>query len=865
MKQAARLPIDDILPELVSVTEKAGALVLIAAPGAGKTTRVPPALLDCIPQGKIIVLQPRRVAARAAAARISEERGTKLGEETGYIVRHEKRVSKSSRIIVCTEGVFLRQLQEDPLLDGIAAVIFDEFHERNLDSDLALAMVRQIKEEVRPDLKIVVMSATLDAETVVSYLNCQEINSPGRTYPVDIQYLKFQPATGATLETQVVDGILRMLKESDGHVLAFLPGVGEIRRTMDLLESRAVGEDCLIMPLYGDLPLEDQQKVLADLGPRKIVLATNVAETSLTINGVTAVVDSGMARVNRLDQRLGLNQLVLERISRASADQRAGRAGRTAAGVCMRLWTEREHQTLPPFTSPEIERVDLSECALQLLAWGEKDLRSFNWFAKPPTQSLERALDLLEGLDATEDGALTDIGRHMARFPLPPRLARLLIAGIELGELGDTALCAALLAERDPIKRTDKTKDGSGERIGGGKGTVPAHRSDSDVLDRLWAIKEFQEKGHRHTVVGEIVANQAKQIIRAADQLQKLAAEIDADLIKKFPVGKAISESDANFKERETNLRRAIMAAFGDRVCRRRDPKSSNRSALMVGGRGVKLADESAVEDEFFVAVELVETGKSEASARQASAIDKSWLHVKQSVEVIYDPGRQKVTALKRLRYHDLIIEESAAALPQDIDPGEILAAALSADFDPSLVDEEATQFISRVDFLREHLPELNWPQFSEKPWLDILPQWCMGLSSLAELKTRSLTDILQSSLSHEQLSVLASEAPDRISVPSGNRIKIDYERGKPPVLAVRIQEVFGMKETPRLARGRRPVLMHLLAPNYRVQQITGDLASFWKNTYAEVKKDLKARYPKHSWPDDPLTAQAESRPKRKT
>ncbi len=838
--------------------------MLVAAPGAGKTTRVPPAVLDAglaNSLGQIVVLQPRRLAARAAATRIAEERGGKLGEEIGYQVRHESKVSARTRIIVCTEGVFLRRLQKDPMLENTAVVIFDEFHERNLDSDLALALVQQVRSELRPDLKLIVMSATLDAEPVSRYLsNCPVIQCPGRTYPVTIDYLSFQPSP-ANLEQTVSDGVKKMLLESDGHILAFLPGVGEIRKTQELLEPLAERENFSLLPLYGDLPLEEQQRVLNQSNQRKVVLATNIAETSLTIDGISAVVDSGMARVNRLDTRLGLNRLGLERISQASADQRAGRAGRTASGACLRLWTEREQKAMAEFSPPEIERVDLSECALQLLAWGEKDLNSFNWFEAPPPLSLKRALELLDSLDALENNSISELGRKMAQLPLQPRLARLLVEGARLGQLKNTALCAAMLSERDPLKRE---RENAGAK----------HKSESDVLDRIWALNEFAEHGHKHSFAGELLVNPAKQILRAAEQLVKLVSDFSPD-----SNSSRASEKQTNIQTKtqtqvsdiaaDESVMRAIMVAFSDRICRRRE--SGGKTAIMVGGRGVKLSNDSAVTDaEFFVAVELIETGTSDATVRQASAIDKSWLpksHLKISTDVLYDSAREKVVASKCIRFGDLLIEEKVSAIPADVDPGEILAKALSAanvDLD-SLVDEQAKQYLARINCLRENMPELNLPHLTNEPWRDLLPLWCLGCASLAELKSQSFTVILQAQLSHDQLKAIEQEAPTHISVPSGNQIKVHYEEGKPPVLAVRIQELFGMTETPKVARSRQPILMHLLAPNYRVQQITHDLASFWKNTYGEVKKDLKARYPKHSWPDNPLTAQAESRPKRKS
>lgn len=835
------MPIDDVLPQVLKHLKETGALVLVASPGAGKTTRVPPAILDAglakigNKDGQIIVLQPRRVAARAAATRISEERLTKLGEETGYQVRHEKAVSKNTRVIVCTEGVFLRKLQEDPLLEDVACVVFDEFHERNLDSDLALALVKQVKSELRDDLKIVVMSATLDAGPVSQYLdNCPVVESAGRAYPVAVEYLNY--SSKARLEVEVADGIKKMLDKTEGHILAFLPGVGEIRNTDEILLPYAEREDFDLLQLYGDMPLEDQQKVLRPSRKRKVILSTNVAETSVTIDGVTAVVDSGMARINSFDKFSGLNRLELTRISMAAATQRAGRAGRTASGHCLRLWTEKENAMLREFTLPEIARVDLSECVLQLLDWGEANVQDFAWFEAPSKESLNLALSLLDKLDALAGGLLTELGKRMARLPLQPRLARLVIEGEKSGEGKRTALCAALLSERDPLRRDNNKRDFASQN-------VIKHKSDSDILDRLWALEEYAEKGHKHTVVGELLTGPARRILQTASQI---AGQLKPEKISS--------------KDSDDAIRRSLLVAFPDRVCRRRD--AGSKRALMVGGRGVVLTDESAVsEDELFVAVELVESGKAEASVRQASAIDKSWLppsHLLSATEVFFDTSKEKVVAMKRTRFCDLVIEETTAPPPAGQDFGEILARAVLANYDLSaLVDEDTKQYLARIQFLKEHLPELALPDLGKEPWKDLLVDWCSGLSSLAELKSQSFLPILKMQLSAQQQQELEREAPEAVVVPTGSRIKLTYEEGKAPVLAVRIQELFGMADMPKVARSKQSVLLHLLAPNYRVQQITSDLAGFWKNTYADVKKDLKARYPKHSWPDNPLEAQA--------
>lgn len=843
------LPINDVIPEIVSHLSQNGAVIVVAEPGAGKTTCVPPALLEMTSNsatlGQIVLLQPRRIAARAAAFRISSEMQTKLGEEVGFQVRHESRSSNKTKILICTEGILLRKLQEDPTLSQVSIVIFDEFHERSLDSDLCLALVRQVQKEIRPELKIVVMSATLETESVSKFLDdCPVVKSAGRNYPVDIKYLNIE--NQSTLEHRVASGIKRCINDSKGNILAFLPGVREIKKTQELLESLALEQDLLLLPLYGEMPLDEQNEVLHETQKRKIVLATNVAETSLTINGITAVVDSGLARVNRLDPRLGLNSLLLERISKASANQRAGRAGRTQEGMCLRLWSEREHKLMAEFNTPEIERVELSSCVLQLLNWGETDLDNFEWYSKPSANALKRAVDLLEQIDATANGVLTNEGRLMAGLPLPPRLARLLIEGARLGYGKAASLCASLLSNKDPIKRADRDMFGSCKR----------RKSKSDVLDRVFMLEQYQKSGIKDSHLGELSIGLSKQVLFDADQLYRLAKPIEKD----FAASGKIYEDEA--------LMRALLIAYGDRICRRREP--GKNTALMHGGRGVKLSEESGVTDaEFFVAVELVETGKSDALVRQASAIELSWLaqnHIVTSTDVRFDSDRLKVVASKSKKFFDLIIEESIISIPPDTDTGAILAQGLRAQkIDISaLVDDDSKQLLARIDCLNKAMPELDLPSLPEQAWLAFLDEWCSGLTSLDELKARPLSSIISGRLTYDQMTKLDKEAPEKFLVPSGSNIKLFYEIDKPPVLAARIQELFGMKETPNIAQGRVALLIHLLAPNFRVQQITTDLASFWKNTYAQVRKDLKARYPKHSWPEDPLAAQAMRGAKRK-
>ncbi len=841
------LPIDEILPDLLMCLEASSCLVLQAEPGAGKTTRVAPAILERLKKtgsnfGQIVLLQPRRVAARAAASRISDERNTELGGETGYQVRFENRSSNKTKILVCTEGVFLRRLQEDPLLENVSTVIFDEFHERTIDSDLALALVMQVKKELREDLSVIVMSATLDTKVISDYLGgCPVISCPGRTFPVQVQYLQFPG--NESIEESVARGILSISSKSDGDILAFLPGVGEIRKTEDILLASPISSNSLIMPLYGEMTLEEQQNVLRPASKRKIVLATNVAETSLTIDGVTAVVDSGYAKTTRLNSRLGLNKLELGRISKASAAQRAGRAGRTRAGECLRLWTEKEHHMLREFEEPEISRVELSQTILQLYAWGEQSPETFSWFELPPAASFEQAIALLEKLEALENRKITEMGKSMAQLPVQPRLARLLIDASRYGQTDRGALAAAILGERSPMKKM-------------GRGKIAEHYSDSDLLDKIRALEEFKETGNKFSKYGELSVQSSKQLLRIAEQLTKSFKRIKSGEQKTNP---SVDSDGA--------LLRAILDAFPDRVCRRRE--SNSKRALMVGGRGVKLADESAVgSGDYFVALELLDSGQSESLVVQASQIEKSWLPQKlviSAIETAYDATREKIIAIKRTRFCDLVIDEQIVPVPSEIDVSDLLANSIKANFDLySLADDQSIQFLERLLCLREWNSDLELPDFGDDPLVFFLRDWCTSCSSVQDVRNKPLWQVIQNSLSHHQVQALELDTPERISVPSGSKIKLQYERGKAPVLAVRIQEVFGLKETPRIARNRIPVLMHLLAPNHQIQQITPDLASFWKNSYADVKKDLRRRYPKHSWPDDPLTAQAEHRPQRK-
>jgi ATP-dependent helicase HrpB len=824
------LPIDPFLPQLVAALRILPAIVLQAPPGAGKTTRVPPAILDAGLAGerRIIVLEPRRIAARAAARRMSVERGTTPGDLFGWHVRFERQANRNTRVLAVTPGILLRLLQDDPFLETVGVVVFDEFHERGLEADLALGMVQLVQNNVRPDLKIVVMSATLQANDVAAYLsNCPIITSEGRTFPVEVRYEPKREDDRWPLAT--ARAISRVLDHTPGDVLAFLPGVGEIRAAAEDLQT-LIGDDALVLPLHGELPTEEQDRALLSQSRRKVVLATNVAETSVTVEGVTAVVDSGLARQLIYDPSVGLDRLELVNISRASADQRAGRAGRTQPGMCVRLWNEASHRSRPEQTEPEIRRVDLAGAALNLLALGET-VETFPWLDPPHEHVVRQAIELLELLGAVNAGRLTEVGRSLARIPAHPRLGRLLLEGAGLGESRQAALTAALLSERDPFPRGPAT-----------------HTTPSDILDRMEALEGGPSPA------GPINRGAARFIIRSRDQLVRLVEE------PQFRVEDRCSPEEA--------IGRALLAAFPDRLCRRREAGSPR--GVMVSGRGVKLAPSSGVtQAELFLAID-VDAGQAETLVRQASAVHRDWLpaeRLRESVDVEFDDVAARVVAWKRTRFEDLVIDERPAnTLDRERVAAVLTDAALrNLNHIVPAADSSAGQFRTRVRCLRVWMPELGLPEFNDADVREVLSWLAPGRRSLDELRAADWEKAFRSKLTHVQRQAVDREAPERIEVPSGSLIAMTYEEGRPPVLAVRIQEVFGLADTPRVASERVKVLLHLLAPNYRPQQVTDDLASFWANTYPVVRKELRSRYPKHAWPDDPLSAEAQSRPRRRS
>ncbi len=850
MPTLPHLPVADVLAEVVAAS-RTGAVVVTAPPGSGKTMLVPAAILDDLPkQKRVVLMQPRRIAARAVAHQIARLRDVPLGGEVGYQVRFDAKVSRDTRLVVETTGIMLRRLLADVSLDGIGAVVLDEFHERTIEMDLVLGLLVRVRQTVRPDLRIIVMSATLAAGPVARLLGdptgreqaCPIVSADGRLFPVDTRYGR--RGEQRELVDLVANAVPEAVRHTDGHVLVFLPGVGEIMRCEQALTPLADREGHAIFTLFGDLPPEQQDRVLADVGRRKIILSTNVAETSLTIPGVTAVIDSGLARQMRVSAATGLPRLELIPISQAAADQRAGRAGRTGPGVCWRLWDEAAHHHRPAAETPESLRGDMAGPLLQLLALGEQ--AEFPWLDEPPPETITNARQLLRQLGAIEspvDAAdrITPLGDELVRLPAHPRLARLLLAGARHGVLRETAIAAALLSERDPFRAGGHSRRGPRDKMN--------VRTRSDVVDRVLALQAFHAGLQLDDPELELHHGGASNVLRTSEQLYGL---VDVPLA-------------ARAADPVTAVMRALLEAFPDRLARLR-PGTQDR-ATMVGGRGVRLDGGSRVRQEpFLLAIDLDDAG-GEARVRQASAVDPAWLeeeplagtNLRKVEELLFAPSRRQVEARLRTYWADLVIDETPIAISNAAAAAELLAREAAAQLDRLLPadDSAAGKFLARIRWLAAAAPDLGLPTLDNAALAALLPEVCSGLRSLDEIASADWLSRLQAAVGYERLAEIDRLAPSSHELPNGKRHPLIYEAGKPPTLAVRIQELFGIRDTPRIAGGRVAVLLHLLGPNHRPQQVTSDLASFWQNTYPTVKKELRRRYPKHAWPDDPLTALA--------
>ncbi len=852
------LPIDAVLPEVLAAVADPTNVILKAPPGAGKTTGVPLALLRWGQvEGQIWIAQPRRLAARAASARIADGCQTKVGEEVGYQVRFEKRWSPQTRIVTATTGVLLRRLQADPFLKGIGAVLLDEFHERSLEVDLALGMLVRLKQTVRPDLRLIVMSATLDPQPIADFLRRHDcatacVQSDGRSYPVEINYSL--PAIKNKLEQEITNLLEKLLRstKTEGHILVFLPGVGEIRRVLRQARQVIAPKQATLMPLYGDLPPDEQDAVLRPSRKRKIVLATNVAETSITIPDVTIVIDSGLARVLRFDPSVGLPKLEVEPISIAAADQRSGRAGRTAPGYAYRLWPENANRGRPLADTPEIQRGDCAAAVLSLFGWGEHQIHDFPWLDPPRKTAVQNATDLLRQLDAIDGKQLTGLGKQMLRMPIHPRLARLLLAGRDLGISGQTSVAAALLSERDPFRSAHRPPQVKirGQRVA----PLSPSAGKSDIVDQVHRLTDFASRAAGSPREGGDHLNvpAAKHVLRVADQLREMSKP-------QAEAGEEAAAQGSASADPDELLMRALLAAYPDRLAKRRAVR--NERAVAANGLGMRLDGQSCVQEgDLFVAID-VQQGATDAKVRKASLVLPEWLderHWERRDECFFHPTQKQVVRRRRHYWNGLLLREA---------PLEFIASEQTQDllYQHALrhwkqvfpEDEKLQRWLLRVRSVARWCPELELPQLDQGKLERICWQLCLGPRSLAELRLAPWDQYARSCLTYDQQQLIDRYAPERLRVPSGNEMVIHYSGDQPPVLAVRLQELFGWTETPRIAAGKVALQLHLLGPNYRPQQITEDLASFWQNTYPQVRKDLRRRYPKHQWPEDPLHAVA--------
>jgi len=824
------LPINEILPSLRQTLAAHAALVLQAPPGAGKTTQVPLALLEepWLKGRSIIILEPRRLAARAAAARMAALLGESVGETVGYRIRFESTVSKKTRIEVLTEGILTRRLQSDPALERVGLVIFDEFHERHLHTDLALALCLDSQHLLREDLKLLVMSATLEGAAVSALLNnAPVITSQGRSFPVEVRYSAHDREE--RLPVLVKQAVLHALARDQGDLLVFLPGAWEIRRTEALLRPALEGSAVDVDPLYGDLPWELQDRAIQPSkgGRRKVVLATPIAETSLTIEGIGVVIDAGFARVPQFDPKSGLTRLITMRISRASADQRAGRAGRLGPGVCYRLWSEATQRGLMPHPIPEIRAADLAPLALELAQWGVRDAGTLSWLDPPPTAALSQARQLLRELDALgEEGQITPIGQAMAAFPLHPRLAHMLYRGDERG-LGRLACeIAALLSEREIF--------------------IGEHRRSCDLVERVKALRLFRPE-RRRAMSSAVDPIACQRVDQAARQYQRL--------LRKNELG---AEGDVE----KTGLLLAF--AYPDRIAQQRAP--GDVRYLLASGRGARLPEQEQRLRLPYLAVASLDAGETEGSIYLAAAVDIDLLreslasHFRMEEIIRWDARQQRVIAIREERLGGLVIQSTPLSNPA---PNQCLASMLEGVRQLGIAalpwTREVRDWQARVLSLRHWLPEEGWPDLSDGALQEHLEEWLgpflTGITRREQLKQVELLAALKARLDWDQNRRLEEGAPTHLTVPSGSRLRLEYKPGESPVLAVKLQEMFGLAETPRVAWGKVPVTLHLLSPAGRPIQVTQDLRGFWERTYAEVRKELKGRYPKHPWPDDPWNA----------
>ena len=820
------LPIEAILPELKQTLNEATTALLQAPPGAGKTTRVPLALLDAPwrDDRKILMLEPRRLAARSAARYMAKQLGEAPGQTVGYRTRLDTKVSGATKIEVVTEGILTRLIQNDPMLEDYAAVLFDEFHERSLQADLGLALVRESQQALREDLRLLVMSATLDTAPIARVLgDVPVISSEGRAFPVAVLYRPL-PRHGRVVE-QVVAVVQEAVRDQTGSLLVFLPGAGEIRRVAQQLAGQ-LPDNVVLAPLYGNLKSEEQDRAISPApdGTRKVVLATAIAETSLTIEGVRVVIDAGQQRRAVFDANSGMTRLVTGRVSKASAEQRKGRAGRVEPGVCYRLWSESEQFGLADYTPPEIQQADLAPLVLELAQWGARSPEQVAWTDAPPKAHWQQAVELLQWLDLLDaGGAITDHGKAARELGLHPRLAHMVIKGRALGLDQLAAELAALLEERD--------------LLGPGSG--------ADLHERIRVLRG--ERGHRGLDPARL-----KAVQQAAKRLCR------GQFVQALPA--------------ETDVGRVLAQAYPDRIARRR-PGTTPRYQLS-NGKGAVLRDEDPLaRQEWLVAADL--DGKArEATMYLAAPVDLVDLeqdlaaHIEEREEALWDEKRGTVVGRKVRKLGALVLAEKPL---QQVAPGLIQQGLLDAvhrkGLDSLPWNSGARQWVARVRLLASQFPG-DWPEVSDQALLDTLEAWLApfmtGMKRWSDLAGINLVQALNALLDYPQQQQLDELAPRSLTIPTGQNVTLDYSADNGPVLAAKLQALFGWTETPKVAGGRVPVVIHLLSPAQRPLAVTADLSSFWQNAYPEVRKELRGRYPKHPWPEDPLTAQAQQGTKKR-
>jgi ATP-dependent helicase HrpB len=865
------LPIYELESRLVASLRAQGRLIVQAPTGSGKSTQVPQMLLEhglLGERGEVVVLQPRRLAARMLAKRVAEEVGTQLGNVVGYQIRLDSRVSEATRIRFVTEGILLRQMSFDPTLRGISAIVFDEFHERHLYGDISLARALQIQQTRRPDLKVIVMSATLDAALLKDYLApCDVLTSQGRTFPVRVEYLP----KSVNFEHDPVWAVAareceRVAAQTTGDLLVFMPGAFEIGRTVQEIQGSHALRGFVCFPLHGELPPEQQDRAVARYETRKIIVSTNVAETSLTIDGVTAVVDCGLARVARYDAHRGINTLLIEKISVASSDQRAGRAGRTAPGVCVRLWTEREHAQRPLQELPEVKRLDLAEVVLTLKAAGIDDVHNFPWLEKPDPKALERAETLLEDLGALHGvgpvsdrpsattaaaaatGAghrpalltITDVGRRMLRFPMHPRYARMFLAAQEYGCVRSVALMAALTQGRNFLLRgVDKRTQEARDDLFGAES-----ESDFFLLMRAWRYADKASYNMDACRRLGIHVQAVRQVGPLFEQFLEIAAAEKLDIAEKRIDGVAV--------------RKCVLLGFSDHLARRID-KGTLRCELVHARKGV-LARESCIQNApLFVAAEITEIesrGEVNTILNVNTAIEEAWLKelfpedFQDAGGVIYDETQRRVLARKERRFRDLVLESKQTA---DEPPEGQAAALLAREVMAGRIqltewNESVEHWIVRVNCLAKWWPELEVNPITDADRATLIEQICYGSYGARELKDKPVMPVLRDWLLAEQLAVLDEYLPERIEMANGRKARVTYTKDGPPVLSARIQELYGVSSKFTLGHGRVAVKIEVLAPNQRPIQVTDDLSNFWREQYPKIKTELSRRYPRHEW-----------------